>query len=107
MRLRSEIYLKNAVRRWKRELQNANNGVLVFSPYLTSETAELVLRSTRPERCELYTSFSVENFAAGASSIRTLRLLSDEGFTVFEIASLHAKIVLIRGQCATIGSQNL
>jgi hypothetical protein len=102
-----EIYLKSAVRRWKRELQNGGHRVLVFSPYLTSETAELVLRAASPQTCEIHTVFSAEHFANGGSSIRTLKLLANEGYSLFDLPGLHAKIVLVSGQFVTIGSQNL
>lgn len=101
------MYLRSVIRRWKRDLGNASEKVLIFSPYLTSDTAELVLRSAPPEICEVYTLFSAEHFANGGSSIRTLRTLTKEGFPLYELPRLHAKIVLISGLCASIGSQNL
>jgi len=59
------------------------------------------------EQTEVYTAFSVELFASGASSIRTLRRLIELGYKLFEIPRLHAKLVLVSGQFVSIGSQNL
>ena len=88
-------------------MARATHKVLVFSPYLTSETAELVLRAVPAALCEIYTTFCAETFASGGSSIRTLRLLVDESFAIYELDGLHAKIILISGHSVSIGSQNL
>ena len=81
--------------------------VLLLSPYLTSRTAEAVLLTTLGKRCEVYTRFRTEDFATGASSIRTLGRLQEHGCTLYELPSLHAKVFLVPGLFASIGSQNL
>ena len=48
-----------------------------------------------------------EDFATGASSIRTLGRLQEHGCTLYELPSLHAKVFLVPGLFASIGSQNL
>src|SRR5205823_4815004 len=61
-------YLRSIDRRWRSELRKARERVLVLSPYVTSPMAELVLECASPGLCEIYTTLSVETFAAGASS---------------------------------------
>jgi hypothetical protein len=104
---RPEIYLRNIVRRWKRELQKPAGRVFILSPYLTSQTADTVIETAGPRNCKIYTVFSAENFAAGASSLRTLERLLHAGFSLYHLPDLHAKIVLVPGRFASIGSQNL
>ena len=103
----SEVYLRSIDRRWKKELEKADGKVTIFSPYLTSSTAEAIITKVPSTNCEVYTRFSVENFASGASSIKTLRNLFDAGYALFHLPRLHAKIVLVSERLATIGSQNL
>lgn len=95
------------MRRWKDELRGDVAHVSIFSPYITSKTAELVVQAVPPQRCAIHTSFSLENFAAGASSLRTLRFLVAAGFSLYQVPNLHAKIVLVPGRFASVGSQNL
>jgi len=66
-----------------------------------------VLQSVQSGALEIYTVFSVENFAAGGSSLETLKKLLDAQIPVFQLQDLHAKIVWSGRQFLTIGSQNL
>ena len=61
----------------------------------------------RQSRCQIYTRFSVEDFASGSSSLSTLKVLLAGGYPVYEIERLHAKLVAASGSFASIGSQNL
>ena len=79
----------------------------MFSPYITSRTAELVLECAPPERCEVHTVFSAESFASRASSLQTLELLCNRKVSLFDVPRLHAKVIIVEGQFASIGSQNL
>src|SRR5262249_19530750 len=101
-----EIYLSSVARRWRREV-HASERVVLLSPYLTSKTAEAILRTIPGERCEVYTRFRAEDFAAGVSSIRTLGRLQEHGCALYDLPSLHAKILLVAGVFASIGSQNV
>lgn len=103
--LSMELYLRNIAKRWKAELSVEAERKLIFSPYVTSSTADSVVRHSGP--CEIHTVFSVELFASHASSLETLCLLMDRGHKLFHVTNLHAKVFLIPGQFASIGSQNL
>lgn len=105
--MNNSYYLTSVDRRWKKELMQATGRVVFCSPYLTPRTAEAVITSTMTGQSEIYTRFCVDDFASGASSLRTLRHLLEKGYQVFEIPRLHAKIVLISGRFVSIGSQNL
>ena len=105
--MKIEYYLRSIDRRWKKELEKASGMVLVFSPYLTSSTAESVLKNVKSESCEIYTRFSLEDFAAGSSSLETLKHLAVRGFKLYKLPKLHAKMIIVPGVFASIGSQNL
>src|SRR4051812_20475419 len=104
LRTQVDVYLCDVCRRWKKESEQADR-VVVLSPYLT-HAAEKILE-TPGGRCEVYTVFQAENFVSGASSIHTLLKLKEHGCSLFHLPDLHAKIVLVPGQFASIGSQNL
>lgn len=61
-----EIYLRSIDRRWRKELHEHVAGVLVFSPYITSKTADSVLGLVDEGQCEVYTLFEMDVFASGA-----------------------------------------
>ncbi|WP_431023941.1 phospholipase D-like domain-containing protein [Halomonas sp. H5] len=102
-----EFYLKSIDRRWKKEASNSVESVLFLSPYVTLNTAALVLKNAHPKISQLHTVFSFYNFASGASSVATLRRLKEQGCKIFHLEGLHAKISINDKSFASIGSQNL
>jgi hypothetical protein len=106
LRTAVDIYLSDVSRRWRKAVEGSDR-VLVLSPYLTSKTAEAILEATLGEHCEVYTVFQAENFVSGASSIHTLMKLQRHGCALYDLPDLHAKIILVPGHFASIGSQNV
>jgi hypothetical protein len=104
---RSTLYLNSVHRRWAEEVERASDGVLLFFPFLSREAVEEVLGDTPPEGCRLYTQFRAESFASGASSLDAIRLLLERGVAVYELPRLHAKMLIVPGCFASVGSQNL
>ncbi|MEG5051668.1 MULTISPECIES: phospholipase D-like domain-containing protein [unclassified Microcoleus] len=109
MRKPPYYYLKNISRRWHAEIKKLddNDKLIILSPYLTSKTAEGILRDSQVANCEVYTIFSVHNFISGGSSLKTLKKLYERGCQLYHLPRLHAKIIISPGRFATIGSQNL
>lgn len=103
----SEFYLRSIDRRWKKEIALANEKIVFLSPYLTSNTANLVLQNALPEITRVYTVFSFWNFVSGSSSIKTLKQLRNKGFQLFHLEKLHAKVLIVDNSFASLGSQNL
>lgn len=104
-----EFYVNTAiVRRWKKAAADTNGLFLVFSPYVTSSTADTVVHACRDKRnCHIYTLFDPEVFLNGASSLSTLHGLLKKGISLYSLLDLHAKIVIASTEFASIGSQNL
>ncbi len=102
-----ELYLKNIARRWKKEVSKNREKAYIFSPYITSSTAESVLSQVSGIELEIYTLFSAELFSSKASSIKTIKNISNLGHKIFHLPNLHAKIVLMPEVFASVGSQNL
>ncbi|HEY3969427.1 MAG TPA: phospholipase D-like domain-containing protein [Planctomycetaceae bacterium] len=90
-----------------RAARDARSRVLIFFPYLKGQLALRLLNLVPPDRCEIYTVCSIDNFASGASCVQTYRKLIESKYKIFHIEGLHAKVVLVRGEYATLGSQNL
>lgn len=101
-----ELFFKNIARRWKKEVSYAKK-LIILSPYVTSSTAEAIIKNANANKCELYTLFSAELFINGGSSISTLINIKESGIKLYLLKKLHAKIFLIPGVFASIGSQNL
>ena len=100
-----EILTSNLTRRWRSGLVRGSPS-RIFSPFVTSNTAERVL-GRLGVNCELYTVFSPKNFVTGASSIGCLHRLAKAGCRIYHVEGLHAKVALGGPEFATIGSQNL
>jgi hypothetical protein len=105
-RSRTEVVLRSVVRTWTQAIDKDPEGVIILSPYITSRTAETVVRRAAPHRVLLYTVFEANLFASGASQIGTLKRIAMDDHKIFYVHMLHAKILLTR-KCATVGSQNL
>lgn len=102
-----KLYFRSITRRWKNIIRLAESRVIVLRLYITSSTAETVLSSVKPSICEIYTVFSLENFANRSSSLRTIAKLHSSRFRLFHLPQLHAKVVIVSGAFASVGSQNL
>lgn len=102
-----DIYLRSIARRWKTEIVGRPETKYVFSPYITSSTAESVLAAIAGEPCEIHTLFSAELFVSKSSSLKTIKKLASYGHKMFHLPDLHAKLILVPGAFASIGSQNL
>lgn len=104
-----EYYFQgNLDKRWEEELAKTSGRVLVFSPYLTPDTALRVLdRINDRNNSEVYTRFDPQDFVNGSSSLTTLKQLSSLKLNIYKIPDLHAKLIVIPGKFASIGSQNL
>lgn len=102
-----ELYIKSIDRRWKKEVAGGSRCNYILSPYITSKTAESVLSRANGSACEIYTLFSADLFCSKASSLKTIKNLIETGHKVFHLPGLHAKVFLVPGAFASIGSQNL
>ncbi len=102
-----KLLLKSVDRTWHRQAACATDKFVVLSPYLTPSTADSIIGKVHPSSCQVYTVFSIEAFAARASSLRTIRSLVEQRFSVFHVEGLHAKIVYSKGKFASVGSQNM
>jgi hypothetical protein len=101
-----EFFLKDVSRRWKKEVAGVEE-VIIFSPYITKPTS-ITVCSVIPERaCRIYTQFTFLLFLNQSSSIQALIELKEIGHRIFCMENLHAKMVIVPGQFASIGSQNL
>ena len=107
MSLNVAIYCSNVAGQWIGSFAHCYDHARVFSPYITSSLAERALKGSTPRWIEVYTRFEIEAFAAGASSLSTLRMLKKKGYPLFHVPRLHAKVFDHPRDFATVGSQNL
>lgn len=107
MNMSTEYFASNVVRTWKKLIKNAKNEVWIFSPYLSSSTAETITLSSDCSKIKIFTKFSLYDFITGASSLKTLKKLHLNGIEIFQIDNLHAKLIIIDDEIISIGSQNV
>ncbi|WP_342246771.1 phospholipase D-like domain-containing protein [Pseudomonas sp. OTU5201] len=96
-------YVKNANLTWDKVKDS--DLVLILSPYITGPLAQQILEQNQSG--QIYTRFELELFASGASDLRAIKRLVEAGHEVLHLPDLHAKVIIARGQIATVGSQNL
>lgn len=100
-----ELYIGRSIdRRWRKELESIQDAPKIFTPYITSTTAESVLNRPHGEKSEIHIVFKAELFASGSSSLETVKRLAEQGHSLFHVKDLHAKIILVPDQFASIGS---
>ena len=78
-------------KQWEYATSIALNSVMVFSPYISSPTAEKVLSIKINGICEVYILFNAEVFINGASSISALRKILKNGYKLYHLKNLHSK----------------
>lgn len=105
-RAKQSVY-KNIAVRWKAETAGDTEFTQILSPYITAPTSETVTRDLDPSTCDIYTLFSAETFASGSSSLKAIKKLFQQGFTLYHLPGLHAKVFLTSEGFASVGSQNL
>src|SRR5437870_461909 len=106
MVLRANLHARSVTRHWIALAGRDQRNLILLSPYLTARIAEKVAARSEKSTCRIFTVFTAENFATGASSLSTIKTLVSNGYSLFHIEGLHAKAVLGEGGVA-VGSQNL
>ena len=103
----TKLIFKNMAKEWECATSAPSESIIVFSPYVTTPIAEKVLQYNPESKSDFYTQFHAEIFINKASSLSALRKIIDNGYKIYFLSNLHAKIVLIDNDFATIGSQNI
>lgn len=81
-----------------------NEPVAVMSPYITGKTLRSFLKNRGPAK--IYTLFHPELFASNSSDLKTLKGLLTDQHEIYQVAQLHAKVIVVGNRMATLGSQN-
>lgn len=103
----NEYFFKSIHKKWIDCLKNSTSKNILVSPYLTPTLANSLIESINPKNISIYTRFSLEDFASKSTSLSLIKNLTQKNYNFFEIKDLHAKVILIPGFFASIGSQNL
>lgn len=104
----NEYIASDVYRVWKKRVQSAESTVWVFTPYLDRMLARLVSNSQlAPEKIIVITDLSPESGAVNyRKKLLTLSSLMESGIRVKTLGRLHAKVLVVDGRFATVGSQN-
>lgn len=100
MQIRTDISVQ-----WRSKCKRSTTSLTILSPYITGDSA-LSLVEGKPD-ARVYTLFKAQVFASGSSQIEAIARLVREGYQVFHLPNLHAKVVMDGSSFVTIGSQNL
>ena len=101
--LAADIYPK-----WKRQVAAATESVRIYSPYLDRLAVDLLGNAALgPESVTVVTDLSPESGPFGyRGQLLAIRRLIASGIEVRSLPRLHAKVLLVDGRQATLGSQN-
>jgi hypothetical protein len=103
---RIRLTLKSSAQASRHAVSVEPANTIIISPYLTSRTAESIIREANRDTAVVLTTFDAMIFATGGSKLGTLKKIHQLGFQLRAIQGLHAKLV-VAGNCVHIGSQNL
>lgn len=95
---------QNLTRTWQSQIEAATTQITVLSPYITPNDT---LRFLKNRDARIYTLFQVRDFVSHASDIKFLTALVKAKHEVYELKTLHAKVVMDEDSFVTLGSQNL
>ena len=104
--LEGRLYLADIASRWRKEAHGDVPRIFLVSPYITGLVVK-TLSGAPNGTANIYTCFSAELFIQRASDLGALRRCIENGHRVFHVPRLHAKIVLVPGVFASVGSQNI
>ena len=90
---------------WRSNCRKSKTPLIILSPYITGDKAFSLVKGRLDSR--IYTLFDARIFASGSSEIESIAKLVQEGYQVFHLRNLHAKVVMDGDSFATLGSQNL
>lgn len=96
------------LKRWKNLVGRAKTSVTVFTPFFDQTLVKLVTSPpvVSKENITIVTEFSAETLLRLFNQLKAMKKLLDLGFAVLRCEGLHAKVLLIDDQFATVGSQN-
>lgn len=95
---------QNLTKSWQSQIEAATTQITVLSPYITPNDTLPLLKN---KDARIYTLFQVRDFVSGASDINFLTSLVNAKHQVYELKTLHAKVVMDEDSFVTLGSQNL
>ncbi|MCK1788997.1 phospholipase D-like domain-containing protein [Pseudomonas violetae] len=95
---------QNLTKTWQSQFEGATTQITVLSPYITPNDTLPLLKD---KDARIYTLFQVRDFVSGASDIKFLTSLVKAKHQVYELKTLHAKVVMDEDSFVTLGSQNL
>lgn len=103
---RSEHHAADVYHKWKRLIKQAENSIVVFTPYFDSLLPRL-LRSSRIARIEVVTDLSPQSGALDyLAQLRSIKRLLNAQIVVRSLPRLHAKVLWVDDEQVIYGSQN-
>jgi hypothetical protein len=87
-------------------LQFDSSRVLIISPFIKARSAARFLNHGTPNEIRVITRFNIDDFVAGVSDTRALRLLLEKGARIRGVQYLHSKLYVI-GNRVIVTSANL
>lgn len=89
------------------EHKNAKNETLVISAYITEPAIDLIISAgSNRSRVRLFSRVSPQDVLSGATSIDALKKACNQGFKVYKIGHLHAKIYVFDHERIYLSSAN-
>ena len=99
---------KNVYGRWKTIVKMAQSQIEVFTPYFDETLLNLLAEneSLAWNQIAIITNISAENAAEMPYQLKAAKKALSRGIEVLSLDGLHAKVLLVDGAHAAIGSQN-
>lgn len=99
---------KDIYRQWQSIIRKAETAITIFTPYFDHILLSLLKANATVDRSQItiVTDISPENALEMPYQLRATKKALSQGISVLSLQGLHAKVLLIDGKRACIGSQN-
>jgi HKD family nuclease len=103
-----ELLAINLERRVFKELQRSKKNIVIISPFISLYTVEKLVEilNNKNVSCQFITRFERKAFISGASNLKALKLLVENGISVLALKDLHTKVYMIDQEACFVGSAN-
>lgn len=93
-------------KKWKVMIENADNSIKIFTPYLDSTVNKLIKSVSKDVEIQIITSLESDNLFQKEYQIDALIEAMNDSVTIKNLEGLHAKVLMVDYKNISLGSQN-
>lgn len=102
------LHARSICREWGSAIRSARESVTIFSPFLDGLALSLLTKNSEIplEAVKIITTLDSQSLTEWPNKLWSIKKLIRNGISVFELARLHTKVLLVDDNVVIFGSQN-